>query len=135
MEENDELKAIKARKMERLMEMSRSPSEPIKISDETFDETIRRNRLVIVDFWAEWCGPCMVLSPVIDQLAKEYAGKVLFTKLNVDENPAVTARFGVMSIPTLLIFKDSNLVDKIVGVAPKSRIESVLNSYLSSLNV
>jgi len=129
MEENDELEAIKAKKMERLLKM-KSPSGPIKISDETFDETINRNRLVIVDFWAEWCGPCMVLSPVIDQLAKEYAGKVLFAKLNVDENPAVTARFGVMSIPTLLIFKDSNLVDKIVGVAPKSRIESVLNSYL-----
>jgi thioredoxin 1 len=130
MEENDELEAIKAKKMERLLKMAKSPSGPIKISDETFDETINRNRLVIVDFWAEWCGPCMVLSPVIDQLAKEYAGKVLFAKLNVDENPAVTARFGVMSIPTLLIFKDSNLVDKIVGVAPKSRIESVLNSYL-----
>jgi len=129
MEENDELEAIKAKKMVRLLKM-KSPSGPIKISDETFDETINRNRLVIVDFWAEWCGPCMVLSPVIDQLAKEYAGKVLFAKLNVDENPAVTARFGVMSIPTLLIFKDSNLVDKIVGVAPKSRIESVLNSYL-----
>ncbi|MEM3381163.1 MAG: thioredoxin [Candidatus Bathyarchaeia archaeon] len=130
MEENDELEAIKAKKMERLLEMARSPPGPIKVSDMTFDETIRRNRLVVVDFWAEWCGPCMVLSPVIDQLAKEYAGRVLFAKLNIDENPAATAKFGVMSIPTLLIFKDSNIVDRIVGVAPKSRIESVLNSYL-----
>ncbi|MGQ9543251.1 MAG: thioredoxin [Candidatus Bathyarchaeia archaeon] len=110
--------------------MAQAPVAPVKVSDETFDETVGRGGLVVVDFWAEWCGPCRVLSPIIDQLAKEYAGKALFAKLNVDENPATAARFGVMSIPTLLIFKDSRLVDTVVGLAPKIKIESILKRHL-----
>jgi thioredoxin len=77
---------------------------------------------VVVDVWAEWCGPCRMIAPVIDELAASMAGRVRFAKLNIDENPATAGRFGVRSIPTLLVFKDGHEVDRIVGVQPKTEI-------------
>jgi len=87
---------------------------------------------MVVDFWAAWCGPCRMVSPVIEQLASEYAGRVAFGKLNVDENPMVSSKFGVQSIPTILVFKSGKQVDGLVGALPKSYIESKFKPYLEN---
>jgi thioredoxin 1 len=126
----DELELIRATKMRELLRKAEAPSGPLMISDANFDETIKKNRLVVVDCWAEWCGPCRMISPVIDQLAKEYAKKVLFAKLDVDNNPVTAAKFGIMSIPTLLMIKDATLAEGIVGAVPKNHIEVILRKYL-----
>ncbi|HID71407.1 MAG TPA: thioredoxin, partial [Thermoplasmata archaeon] len=94
-----------------------------------FDETVKEG-VTLVDFWAPWCGPCRMIAPVIEQLAKEYAGKVVFAKLNTDENRNTAMRFGIMSIPTLLVFKNGKLVDRIVGALPKPMLEHKLKPYL-----
>ena len=126
----DELELIRATKMRELLRKAEAPSGPLMISDANFDETIKKNRLVVVDCWAEWCGPCRMISPVIDQLAKEYAKKVLFAKLDVDNNPVTAAKFDIMSIPTLLIIKDATLAERIVGAVLKNHIEVILRKYL-----
>jgi thioredoxin 1 len=92
----------------------------IELNDANFDQTISSEKPVLVDFWAEWCGPCKMIGPVVEELAGEYDGKAVIGKLNVDENPEVTARFGIRSIPTLLVFKGGQIVDKQVGAVPKS---------------
>ncbi|MBS7623676.1 thioredoxin [Candidatus Bathyarchaeota archaeon] len=125
----DELEAIQAKKMQEMLRRSRSPEKPVQATDATFGEVVGRG-LVLVDCWAEWCGACRMIEPTIEGLAREYAGRVTFAKLNVDENPETTSRFGVMSIPTLLVFKNSRLVDTIVGAVPKTEIVSVLERYL-----
>jgi thioredoxin 1 len=126
----DELELIRAKKMSELLRKAEAPSGPLMISDANFNETIKKNRLVVVDCWAEWCGPCRMISPVIDQLAKEYAKKVLFAKLVVDDNPVTATKFGIISIPTLLIIKDATLAERIVGAVPKNHIEAVIRKYL-----
>lgn len=103
-------------------------SNTVKVTDENFDEFVRTHPLVLVDAWAEWCMPCRILGPTIDALAKELDGKVIFGKLNVDENPATARRYGIMSIPTMLIFKNGKLVDSIVGALPKDYIKARLDS-------
>ncbi len=99
-------------------------------SDGSADLAVERYDLMVVDFWAPWCGPCMVMAPALEELAEEYAGRVTFGKLNTDENPATTERFGVMGIPTLLILQGGNEVERIVGAVPKQEIRSVLDRYL-----
>ena len=113
-----------------MMRSSKLPSEPVKISDMTFDEIIHKNNIVVVDCWAEWCGPCKMMAPIIDELAQEYSNKVMFAKLNVDENPQTASKYGIMSIPTLLVFKSSKLVDTIVGAVPKLNIESIMKKHM-----
>jgi len=103
---------------------------PVEVTDKTFDETIRNNQLVVVDCWAPWRGPRQVVAPIIEELARQYAGKVLFGKLNVDENPFMAMRYGIMSIPTLLFFKNGELVDRIVGAIPKQMLEQKIKSFL-----
>ncbi|OGS49964.1 MAG: thioredoxin [Euryarchaeota archaeon RBG_16_68_12] len=103
---------------------------PFTFTDTSFEVDTRREGVVLVDMWAVWCAPCLRLAPAIEQIARDYAGKVRVGKLNVDENPATPARFGVASIPTLLVFRDGKLVDQIVGAVPRQEIERVLNRWL-----
>jgi len=96
---------------------------------ETFDETVKSG-VVVVDFWAAWCGPCKMLAPTVEELAEDYAGKAVVGKVDVDECPKLAERFNVYSIPTLIIFKDGEPVDRIVGFRVKSEIAKVIDSYL-----
>ncbi|UCD97253.1 MAG: thioredoxin [Candidatus Bathyarchaeota archaeon] len=105
-------------------------AEPIKVTDADFDATIKRHKVILVDCWADWCGPCRMMSPIIDELAKDYAGEVAFAKLNVDENPQTPQHFNISGIPTLLIFKDGRLVDRLVGATPKLLLENRLKKFL-----
>ena len=99
------------------------------ITDATFEQETK-DGLVLVDFWATWCGPCRMQGPVIDQLDEEMGDKVTFTKVDVDENPETARAFGIMSIPTLLIKKDGEVVDKVVGYHAKEHLEEILEKYL-----
>jgi thioredoxin 1 len=103
----------------------------LELTDATFDETLKCDKPVLVDFWAEWCGPCKMIGPVVEELASDYEGKAVIAKLNVDENPQVTARFGVRSIPTLLVFKNGQIVDKQVGAVPKSVLAGKLQAQVA----
>jgi thioredoxin 1 len=102
---------------------------PITLTDYNFDETIRKYSLLVVDFWAPWCGPCKLVSPMIDQLAIELRGKAVFGKLNVDENPTVANVFGIQSIPTLIIFKNGEAIDGLMGAVPKQQMISTISRY------
>ena len=127
----DELAKIRERKMRELMDQMSTPNidKPIVVSDRNFDQTVKNYPLVVVDCWAAWCAPCRAISPVIEQLAKDYSGKVVFGKLNVDENPETQQRFGIMAIPTLLVMRKGEEVDRIVGALPKNQLESKINTY------
>ncbi|RMH76876.1 MAG: thioredoxin [Calditrichaeota bacterium] len=106
-------------------------AKPLEFTDANFDSDVLKSPTpVLVDFWAAWCGPCRMIAPVIEELASEYEGKVKIGKLNVDENPQTAMRFGVRSIPTLLIFKDGQVVDQIVGAWPKTAIEERLKAVV-----
>ena len=99
----------------------------IEFTDGNFDEEVLNSNLpVLIDLWASWCAPCHMISPIVEELADEYAGKIKVGKLNVDQNPNVPGRYNVRAIPTLLFFKDGKLYDQIVGVVPKSTIEEVI---------
>lgn len=98
-------------------------NKPIDVSDATFTTVVQSHPLVVVDCWAPWCGPCRIVAPILEDLAKDYAGKILFSKLNVDENPRVAMQYQIMSIPTLLVFKDGRLVDRIIGAMPRPMLE------------
>ncbi len=104
---------------------------PVVITDGSFDrEVIGHPGPVLVDCWAPWCGPCRTVAPVLDQMASDYAGRLKITKLNVDENPATAAQFGIQSIPTMLLFHGGKLVDRLIGALPKGEIERHLSNYL-----
>jgi thioredoxin 2 len=105
---------------------------PVVVSDATFADQVERAALpVLVDMWAPWCGPCRMIAPALDTLAVEMAGRVRIAKMNVDDNPATSSRFGVRSIPTLLVFKDGREVDRIVGVQSKAAIAARLQPFLA----
>lgn len=112
---------------DRKAEMS---SEPVHVTDSSFDKNVKEHTLTLIDFWAAWCGPCRALAPTIEELAKEYAGKIFVGKLDVDENPMTAERFQVYSIPTVLIIKDGKEVDRIVGCVPKDYIVTALKKYV-----
>ncbi len=99
-------------------------------TDDTFSDLVKQNGVTLVDFWAPWCGPCRRLNPVIEELSGEMGDTVQFVKLNTDENPETAARFGIMSIPTLLVFKGGEKVDQLVGAHPKDNIQKVLKKHL-----
>lgn len=103
----------------------------LQVSDGNFDsEVLQSSQPVLVDFWASWCGPCKAIAPVIDALAEQYSGQVRIAKLNVDENPATPGKYGVRGIPTLILFKDGQIVDQLVGAVPRQQLENLLQKVL-----
>jgi len=139
-EEDEELRRLREAKLRELMRRLRARERghearqvldrPVELTDETLDGFVRAHRLAVVDCWAPWCAPCRLIAPVIEELAREYAGRIAFGKLNVDENPLTAMRFGIMGIPTLLVFKRGRLVDRIVGALPKVALEARLRRFL-----
>jgi thioredoxin 1 len=103
----------------------------VHLTDANFDAEVVESTLpTITDFWAAWCGPCKMIAPILDQLASEYEGKLKITKLDVDQNPTLATRFGVMSIPTLILFKDGQPVERLVGYMPKEKLVERLKPHL-----
>lgn len=141
---DDELRNIMERKMNDLVKrnvMNNSSggskgsrevlATPIRLTDTNFMDAVNKYSLLVVDFWAAWCGPCRMVSPTIEQLATELAGKVVFGKLNVDENPITANTFGIQSIPTIAIFKNGRNIDGFVGVVSKSQMQNRILSHIS----
>lgn len=132
---DEELEKIKRKKLMELLSKKNEnkpklPNHPVKITDADFNQFISSYPLVVVDFWAEWCAPCRIIAPIVENLAKTYAGKVVFGKLNVDENPTTAAKYRIAAIPTLVILKNGVEVERIVGVVPKNIIETTIKKYL-----
>ena len=109
--------------------MNNMPDTPLELTDADFSETVKKYKTVVIDCWAPWCGPCRMVAPIIDELAKEMQGKIVFGKLNVDENQKTSIKHQIMSIPTMLIFKNGNLIDKLIGAIPKDQLKQKLESY------
>lgn len=132
---DEELEKIKRKKLMELLgkkneNKPKLPNHPVKITDADFNQFISSYPLVVVDFWAEWCAPCRIIAPIVENLAKTYAGKVVFGKLNVDENPTTAIKYRIAAIPTLVILKNGVEVERIVGVVPKNIIETTIKKYL-----
>ncbi|HXG30166.1 MAG TPA: thioredoxin [Thermodesulfobacteriota bacterium] len=109
---------------------------PILLTDDNFENEVFKSQVpVLVDFWAEWCGPCRMIAPVIEEIAEDYQGIVKVGKLNVDENPGATSLHEIRSIPTLIVFSDGKPVDRIIGVVPKGRIVEMIEGVLSEKRV
>jgi len=132
--EDEELRRIRKKKVRELTRLREKKQEmsvkPVHVTDSNFNEIINKHSLALIDCWASWCTPCVVIAPIIEELAEEYAGKVLVGKLNIDENPRTAERFQVFSIPTLLTVKNGEEVDRIVGLVPKSYVKARLEKYL-----
>jgi thioredoxin 1 len=101
------------------------------LTDANFEATVNQPQPVLVDFWAEWCGPCRRLAPTVDELANDYTGRVVVAKMNVDENPATPMRFSIRGIPTLLLFKGGQLVEQVVGLADKDSLKKLLDKHVA----
>jgi len=133
----DELEKIRRKKLKELIQkMGEKDSKekvinsPIKVNSKNFDQIIATHKNVVVDFWAEWCMPCKMIAPIIVELAKEYAGKVVFAKLDTDENPIIATRYSISAIPTLIFFRNGKPVDQIIGALPKSEIKRWIDRNL-----
>ncbi|MFH0933155.1 MAG: thioredoxin [Nitrospirota bacterium] len=108
----------------------------LDVTSSTWDsEVIKAQGLIMIDFWAAWCAPCRMVSPTVEELAKEYTGKMKFMKLNTDENPDIASKYNIMGIPTLMFFKDGRSLDSIVGAVPKQQLKSKIDSLLSTYGV
>jgi thioredoxin len=135
-EEDEELERIKQAKLRKMMTGAHpekggtASSKPVAMTDATFKEMIQNHPLVVVDCWAPWCGPCRLVAPIIEELSRDYAGRIIFGKLNVDENREVSMQYNIMSIPTLLVFKNGKLVDTIIGAMPKQTLEQKITRHL-----
>ena len=137
MEQDEELKRIREKKLRELMKKASETKEKklasnkrIELTDAKFREMIQNHPLVVVDCWAPWCAPCRMVAPILEELAREYAGRISFGKLNVDENQSVALEHQIMSIPTLLVFKNGKLVDRIIGAIPKKILEPKITQHL-----
>jgi len=144
MVKDEELERIRLKKLDEMRKYSglhdmpdflqaqKEEDRPIKVTDSTLMEIVQKYALVVIDCWAPWCAPCHIIAPIIEELARDYAGKVTFGKLNVDENRKVSMQYQIMGIPTLLVFKGGELVDRIVGVIPRQMLEPKITRYLQS---
>ena len=104
----------------------------LKFDEKSFNEEVVKSEIpVIVDFWAEWCGPCHIMSPIIDEVAKEFEGKAKIGKVNVDENQVISSKYGIMSIPTILAFKDGKVIGQLVGARPKKDLVDLINKVIA----
>jgi len=136
MVEDEELEKIRQRKLKQLIkktsetEKKSATNKPVEVTDATLKEVIHEHPLVVVDCWAPWCAPCRMVAPVIEEMARDYTGKILFGKLNVDENPEVAMQYQIISIPTLLVFKNGKLMDRIVGAMPRQMLEPKIRRHL-----
>ncbi|OGS42677.1 MAG: thioredoxin [Euryarchaeota archaeon RBG_16_62_10] len=133
-----EIEKIRAKKMAEMMEKAGSgqsggnawPEAPVTVTDADFDSFVKKYPKVVVDCWAPWCGPCRMIAPTIEAMAKDHKGKVVYAKLNTDDNIGVAGKYRIMSIPTLLFFKDGQLVDKMIGAAPRVMLEQQIRKTL-----
>ncbi|MEM1574948.1 MAG: thioredoxin [Nitrososphaerota archaeon] len=135
-EEDIEIEKIRYKKMRELLFKNIKEeilNNPIEINNENFNENLQKYNNLIIDFWAEWCAPCKAIAPIIEELAKEYAGKIIFGKINVDENREITAKFFIMSIPTLIFFKNGKEVNRIIGLVPKEIINKEIEKIYGKL--
>jgi len=122
---DDDLQRLREERLRELeARIQGTPGGVLEIVDDTFQETIREHPSLVVDVWAEWCGPCRMVAPAIEDLARDFAGRVTFGKCNVDQNPAIAAGFSITAIPTLLFFSNGMLVDRVVGAFPKESIKA-----------
>jgi thioredoxin 1 len=134
--EDEELKIINEKRMKKLQqilnekELMKNIKDPLNLDDSSFFQTISKFPLLLVDFWAPWCGPCRMMSPLIDQVGKEYMGKLVVGKVNVDENPTISRQFGISSIPTLILFKKGQAVNKIIGSVSKNKIDELVSMHI-----
>lgn len=134
----DRIRERKMREMEEKVKAMKEGGEkggevidhPLTITDGTFVEAVKKYPLLVADCWAPWCGPCKMVAPVLEEMAKEYAGRVVFGKLNVDENPRIATEYAIMAIPTLFIFKNGEPVDVIQGALPKPYLEARIKEWL-----
>jgi len=134
---DDELAKIKEKKLNQYMNkylkgeknMEEMPDKPITMSDADIDQHISKYNTLVVDCWAPWCGPCRMIHPIIEELAEEMKGKIVFGKLNVDENQTTAAKYKIMSIPSLLVFKNGKLADVIIGAMPKQILKPKIEQY------
>jgi len=108
------------------------PTLPLKVDDDNFGTVVQRFPVVVVDCWAPWCMPCLMVAPIVAELARDYTGKIVFCKLNVDENQSVAMEYGIRSIPTLLVLQNGELVDQIIGAMPKGDLENRITEYLTA---
>ena len=132
-----DIEEIRQRRLVEMMEKASAgkgnngwPAEPVEVTDSTFDDFVKKYPKAVIDCWAPWCGPCRMLSPTIDAIAKDQKGKVAFGKLNTDDNFQTSGKFRIASIPTLLFFKDGQLVDKMIGAAPRPVVEQAIKKAL-----
>jgi thioredoxin 1 len=129
----DDLEKIRQQRLEQIkkgLEAKAFPDAPIHVTDADFNEFISKYPITVIDCWAEWCGPCRKLIPIIDALAREYQGNIVFGKLNTDENRATASNFKITAIPTLLVFKDGNAAGQIVGALQKEQLVERLNKLI-----
>jgi thioredoxin 1 len=134
MYQENELEQIRLRKIQAMLDAAKKgqtpfAQPPIILTDSSFLGAVSANELLVVDFWAPWCGPCRIVGPIIEALSTEYTGKAAFGKMNVDENQVVPNSFGIMSIPTIIILNHGKEVERLVGAYPKAHIEAMIKRY------
>ena len=139
-DKEDELERIKRRKLEDMRKgvnqtretkpSSHISGKPVDLTDSTFTSFVKENSLAVVDFWAPWCGPCRFVSPVVEDIAKDYVGIIAFGKLDVDQNHKIANQYGIVSIPTIMVFKNGKRVDQIIGAMPRQSLEPRITVHL-----
>jgi thioredoxin 1 len=126
--EDKELERIKGEKAKKMLEQGKAGV--VKLTTSTFDDFLKSDVPVLIDFWADWCMPCRMMAPVMEELATAYSGKALLGKVNVDENPQIASKYGIMSIPHFLLFKNGTLVEKLIGAVGRGPLEDALKKHL-----